>query len=197
MRNRIPPVTAVLIAANIILFLLIEIVSGSTEKSSVLIRWGAAYVPLVRGGQWWRLPAAMFLHAGIRHLLNNMLVLYVMGIHLEYLLGSIKYTALYFAGGLAAGYISLRWYESVGKAAVFVGASGAIFAVIGGLLWIIIRNKGRADGLSLRQMLIMLAFSLYLGLVDGSVSNISHISGLIAGFVICILIYRKPERRNH
>ncbi len=196
MRKDIPRVTAVLIAVNITVFLLAELLAGSTENTSVLIRFGGAYVPLIREGQWWRLFASMFLHAGIRHLLNNMLVLYVMGMHLESLLGRLRFALLYFAGGLISGFVSFRWYERVGKSVVAVGASGAIFAVIGALLWIILRNRGRADGLSMRQMLIMLALSLYLGFVSPNVSNIAHLSGLAAGFAVCILIYRNPERRT-
>ena len=72
-----PPVTTVLIAINIAVFLLAEIISGSTLSTSVLVKWGGADVALIHEGQYWRLFTAMFLHAGIRHLLNNMHLLYV------------------------------------------------------------------------------------------------------------------------
>ena len=105
-----PPVTTVLIAINIAIFLLAEIISGSTLSTSVLVKWGGADVALIHEGQYWRLFTAMFLHAGIRHLLNNMLLLYVLGQHLEYLLGAVKYTVLYFACGVIANIISYRIY---------------------------------------------------------------------------------------
>jgi len=189
MPEKIPRATAALIAANFIIFLIVEIFFGSSENTEVLIRAGGAYVPAVRSGEWWRLISAMFLHAGIRHLLNNMLLLYVLGQHLEMLLGRIRFVILYLVCGIAANYIAFRWYESRGEMTVAVGASGAVFAVMGALLFIIIKNKGRARGLSLRQMLVMLGFSLYFGFVSAGVSNIAHVSGLIAGFIVCIPLY--------
>ena len=162
-----PPVTTVLIVINIAVFLLAEIISGSTLSTSVLVKWGGADVVLIHEGQYWRLFTAMFLHAGIRHLLNNMLLLYVLGQHLEYLLGAVKYTVLYFACGVIANIISYRIYLEGQQYIVAVGASGAIFAVMGALIWIIIRNKGRVRGLSLQQMIVMLVFSLYFDIFDG------------------------------
>ena len=186
-----PPVTTVLIAINIAVFLLAEIISGSTLSTSVLVKWGGADVALIHEGQYWRLFTAMFLHAGIRHLLNNMLLLYVLGQHLEYLLGAVKYTVLYLTCGVIANIISYRIYLEGNQYIVAVGASGAIFAVMGALIWIIIRNKGRVRGLSLRQMIVMLVFSLYFGFVSADVSNSAHISGLVSGFLSAIILYRK------
>ena len=92
-----------LIAANISLYLLAEIISGSTLDTAVLVTWGGAYVPYLEKGQYWRLLTSMFMHSGIRHLLNNMLLLYVLGAVLEDLLGSLRFAALYLLGGLGAG----------------------------------------------------------------------------------------------
>ena len=198
MRKKAPYITTALIIINIVIFFLAEIFSGSTENTQVLIRWGGAYVPYIAQGEYWRLFTAMFMHAGMRHLLNNMLILYVMGQHLEFLLGRICFAVLYLAGGLSANYAAYLWYRSRGEATVAVGASGAVFAVIGALIWIILRNRGRADGLTLRQMLIMLVLSLYFGFVSRGVSNAAHIAGLISGFVLAVLLYRKRlMRSNH
>lgn len=191
-----PPVTTALIVINIAVFLLAEIISGSTLSTDVLIKWGGADVVRIHDGQYWRLFTAMFLHAGIRHLLNNMLLLYVLGQHLEYLLGAIKYAVLYLTCGVIANIISYRIYLERKQYIVAVGASGAIFAVMGALIWIIIRNKGRVRGLSLRQMIVMLAFSLYFGLISTDVSNSAHISGLISGFLSAIILYRKDAEES-
>ncbi len=197
MRNQVPRVTAALIAVNAAVFVLAEIISGSTESTETLIRWGGAYVPYVRSGSWWRLLTAMFMHAGIRHLINNMLLLFIMGRHLETLIGSVRFALLYLGSGIAANYAAYRWYDAQGRNIVAVGASGAIFAVIGALVWIIIRCKGKADGLSMRQMLILLAFSLYFGFATTSVSNVAHISGLIFGFLLSILLYHKGKGKTY
>lgn len=198
--RRIPRATGVLIAANIILFLLAEIISGSTMDTSVLVTWGGAYVPYLEKGQYWRLLTSMFMHSGIRHLLNNMLLLYVLGAVLEDLLGSLRFAALYLLGGLGAGAAAWQYYLSRGEMVVSVGASGAVFAVMGALLFIVIYHRGRVRGLSLRQMMVMLLFSLYFGFTSADVSNIAHIAGLIIGFVLVVPLYlagrgNRPQRR--
>ena len=190
-RKESPKVTIALVAVNVIIFLLAEIISGSTLSTPVLVKWGGADVERIALGEYWRLFTAMFLHAGIRHLLNNMLILYVLGQHLEYLLGPVKYALLYLACGVIANLTAFRFYLMREHYVVAVGASGAVFAVIGALIWIILLNKGHVRGLTLRQMMIMLAFSLYFGLVSTDVSNAAHIAGLIAGFISGIVLYRK------
>lgn len=64
---------------------------------------------------------------------------------------------------------------------------------MGALIWIVARNKGRVDGLSMRQMLVMLAFSLYFGFVAAGVSNIAHLAGLASGFLLGVLLYRRGK----
>lgn len=191
-REETSHVTIALIAANCLLFMLAELFGGSTMSSSVLIEWGGAYTPYIREGAYWRLFTSMFMHSGIRHLLNNMLLLYVLGQHLEFLLGKVRYALLYLLGGLGGNIVAYVGYERKAMDIVSVGASGAVYAVIGGLIWIIARNKGQVDGLTMRQMMIMLAFSLYFGFAAADVSNAAHIGGLICGFLLSILLYRRP-----
>lgn len=189
-RKNLPSVTIALAAVNIVVFLLCEI-TGSTLENEVLIRWGALYTPYVEAGEYGRLFTAMFLHAGIEHLLNNMLMLCVLGSVLEPLLGRVKYLLLYLLGGLAGNLVSYLFYEKAGETVTSVGASGAVFAVMGGLIFVIIRNKGRVANLSLMQMLVMLGFSLYFGFVATNVANTAHLAGLAAGFLLAALLYRK------
>lgn len=185
------PVTTILIAANIIVFVMVEIFGGSTLETQVLLDWGGAYQPYISAGQYWRLFTCMFLHSGIQHLTNNMLTLGVLGTALEPQLGAVRYTILYVLGGLAGSWAANMWYAEHDPYVVSVGASGAIFAVMGGLLWVVIRNRGRVEQMTLRQMLIMLAFSIYFSFSMASVSWPAHIGGLIAGFICAILLYRK------
>ncbi len=196
MQSQKRPVATIALAVLCgILFLICEIRGGS-ENSSVLISMGALYSPLVEKGEVWRYPLSMFLHAGIRHLLNNLLLLCVIGFPLERQLGWIRYLILYLLGGLGGSLISYRYYMLTTGQVFEIGASGAVFAVIGGLLWIILRNRGRVEGLSLQQMLIMLAFSLYFGFATANVANSAHIGGLVCGFILSILLYRKKEAHH-
>ena len=92
------PATALFVLANAVMFVIVEI-GGSSESSTHLLKYGAMYVPLVtQEGQWFRVLTAMFLHFGMEHLLNNMLVLIVLGLRLEPLFGSISYALVYLLG---------------------------------------------------------------------------------------------------
>ena len=78
--------------------------------------------------------------------------------------------------------------------AVSAGASGAIFAVIGGLLWVVIRHKGKYESLTTRGMFFMIALCLYYGISTAGVDNWSHLGGLVIGFILSIILYR-PRRK--
>lgn len=153
---------------------------------------GALYGPKVLDGEWYRLVVYLFMHSGIEHLINNMLILYFVGNALERYLGRIKYLILYFSSGILAGIGSIV-YNSVwsGTFGVCVGASGAVFGVSGALAYLVLANKGNLQGLTKRQMLVFLGLSVYGGLVNQGVDNAAHIAGLIAGFFVAILLYRK------
>ena len=64
---------------------------------------------------------------------------------------------------------------------------------MGAVIYIVIRNKGQAAGLSIRQMLVMLAFSVYFSFVGSNIAATAHIAGLISGFIAAVLLYRKPR----
>ncbi len=191
MRERRPIVTIALIVINIAAFILAEIFFGPTGDAEVLRRAGGQVPSLVLGGEYWRLITAMFLHSGIRHLLNNMLLLYVLGEVLERLLGHVKFAILYILGGLAGNLVELAFMLGRGEDIVSVGASGAVFAVMGGVLLVLLRHRGRIRGLSLRQLLVMLAFSVYFGFASEGIANEAHLGGLAAGFLLALLLYVK------
>ena len=79
---------------------------------------------------------------------------------------------------------------------VSAGASGAVFAVMGAMIYIVIRNKGWLGDLSMRQILVMAAFSLYFGFTSSGVDNAAHIGGLLAGFVLAVLFWHPSGSRG-
>ena len=185
--------TVILIGANILYFFISEL-SGPTSSGEVLLKWGALYTPYIaEEGQYWRFLTSMFLHSGIRHLSNNMITLYVLGQMLEQEAGKVRYLLIYFAGGLAGGY--LEYYLSLrrGGEVMAVGASGAVFAVMGALLWVILINRGKIRGMTIQKMLLFVGFSVYFGLASSGVANAAHLGGLAAGFLLAILLYRRPH----
>ena len=136
---------------------------------------------------------SLFLHFGIAHLINNMLKLFVLGSTLESVIGKIKFLLLYLVAGLGGNVLSIWLSIQIGKYSVSAGASGAIFGIIGALLYIVIRNRGRVGTLTSKGMLFMIVISLYYGFTSAGIDNYAHIGGLITGVIMAILIYRKSQ----
>ncbi|MDO4615186.1 MAG: rhomboid family intramembrane serine protease [Lachnospiraceae bacterium] len=188
-------VTVVLIVCNVLLFLLTEMTGGS-EDTQVLIRWGGAYTVLLKEGQYWRLLTAMFLHSGMRHLTNNMLLLGVIGTPLERQTGKLRFLLIYFGGGIFGGLMQYRMQLAESRNAVSIGASGAVCAAAGAMVWVVIAHRGRVEQISLQKMLVMIAFMIYFGFTTEHVANAAHIGGLISGFLICMVFYRSGKSRR-
>lgn len=189
-------VTNILVVINIIVFVVMS-TKGNTESAQFLYDSGGVTVnSLTEKHEYYRLFLSMFIHSGIMHIINNMLVLYMLGSSVEKLCGRIKFTLIYMASGLLGGAISMYYYYTQNELmTVCVGASGAIFGLIGALIWILIRNKGRAEGFTLRRMILYVIMSVYLGITDSGVSLSAHLAGLAVGFVMAILLYRKEMNR--
>lgn len=183
-------VTYCLMGVNLLYFLFLTLHGRTEYDMDLMLRYGAVYEPLIfQEHQYYRLLTACFMHFGIEHLVNNMLVLFVTGGYLEQALGHVRYLILYLAAGVLANLISCFWNAGLGEAVVSAGASGAVFAVVGGLLWVALRNRGRLGNLTLRQILIMAVLSFYLGFTEGGVDNAAHLGGLVSGFLLAIFLY--------
>lgn len=188
------PATILLIILNVLVFLVSES-AGSSQDVMHMLDLGAAYTPLItENGEVYRLFTSMFLHFGISHLMNNMLVLFVLGSRLERAVGKLRFLAVYLLGGTAANIISMFLELKTGEYSVSAGASGAVFAVMGAMIYIVLRNRGRLEDLTVRQILIMAAFSLYFGFTSTGVDNAAHVGGLLAGLILAALLYH-PRRR--
>lgn len=186
-------INILLIAINVLYFIYLE-TAGSSENSLFMIQHGAMYEPLVtEDGQYYRLFTSIFMHFGIRHIVNNMLMLSILGDNLERALGHVKYLIFYLVCGVGANVVSMTFNRMSGEVVVSAGASGAIFGVIGGLLYAAAVNHGRLEDLSTRQLAVIILISLYLGFTGGGVDNAAHIAGLLIGIVMAVLLYRKPK----
>lgn len=187
-------VNITIIVVNVLYFLFLEL-KGPTEDLDLLKRYGAMYAPLVvEQGEYYRIFTSMFIHIGFSHLLNNMIILFVLGDNLERALGEIKYFIFYFVCGAGANIISMLISIQSNRLTVSAGASGAIFGVIGGLIYAVAVNKGRLEDLSSRQLIMLVICSLYYGFTGTGVDNAAHISGLILGILLAVVFYRKPSR---
>lgn len=185
-----------LILINVLVFIAVEL-TGTSQNAWHVLDYGAAYTPyIVQNGEVYRLFTSMFLHFGIEHLVNNMLVLFVLGSRLEQVIGKLRFLFIYLAGGMAGNIFSLILELRNQDFSVSAGASGAVFAVMGAMIYVVIRNKGWLGDLSMRQILVMAAFSLYFGFTSSGVDNAAHIGGMIAGFVLAVLIWHPRKKRD-
>ena len=190
------PVTVALILINVLVFIAVEL-TGTSQNAWHVLDYGAAYTPyIVQNGEVYRLFTSMFLHFGIEHLVNNMLVLFVLGSRLEQVIGKLRFLFIYLAGGIAGNIFSLILELRNRDFSVSAGASGAVFAVMGAMIYVVIRNKGWLGDLSMRQILVMAVFSLYFGFTSSGVDNAAHIGGMIAGFVLAVLIWHPRKKRD-
>lgn len=190
------PVTVALILINVLVFIAVEL-TGTSQNAWHVLDYGAAYTPyIVQNGEVYRLFTSMFLHFGIEHLVNNMLVLFVLGSRLEQVIGKLRFLFIYLAGGIAGNIFSLILELRNQDFSVSAGASGAVFAVMCAMIYVVIRNKGWLGDLSMRQILVMAAFSLYFGFTSSGVDNAAHIGGMIAGFVLAVLIWHPRKKRD-
>ncbi len=197
MRQRKQPCTILLIIINVAVFLLLSF-QGRTEDAGFLLEHGAMYVPIVlEYEEYYRVITSMFLHFGFDHLVNNMISLGFLGWQLEQQVGKIKFLLIYFFSGIAGNLLSGVWELFTGDYAVSAGASGAVFGIIGALVYIAMRNHGRIGDISSRGLLFMVFLTLYHGFTSTGIDNLAHIGGFVAGFIFSILLYRKKRHYRY
>ena len=185
--------TVALIVVNVAVFMIMTMF-GDTEDAVFMLQHGAMYEPFViQQHEYYRIITCLFLHFGIEHLLNNMVMLGALGWNLELEIGKVRFLVIYFVSGIAGNILSLFYDLSTENPAVSAGASGAIFGLMGALLYVVILNRGRLGRLSGRGMLIMVALSLYFGFASSGVVNFAHIGGLVSGFILAVILYRKKK----
>ena len=153
---------------------------GLVVQPGQVLNEGALVPALVAQGEAWRLLSSVFLHSGAVHLGFNMISLYFLGSFVEVAFGRARFLALYLLSGLAGG---LAYLYFGGFNAPAVGASGAIFGLLGGVLGYALRRGTFSwQNPLIRQLLILLALNLYIGFSVPNISNTAHLGGLVGGF---------------
>jgi rhomboid protease GluP len=178
-----PIVTNILLGLIGLSFVAEVLVSRSVTDISTAasITAGAQVNSLIAGGDYWRLVSAIFLHAGLMHLAFNGWALFSVGRDMESLLGSVWFTAIYLLTGLAGNVA----YYLLGPNVPSLGASGAIFGLIGAEAAFFLRNRpllGKFGRQRLGNLAIMIGINLVFGFTVPGINNIAHLGGLLAGF---------------
>lgn len=188
-------VTIALVAVNVITYFVLEWL-GDTTNGFFMAEHGAMYPDFIRiNYEWWRIITAGFLHFGAVHLVNNMVILYCMGSRLERVTGHLKYFLIYLVSLIGAGLLSYGMMLRTGDYAVSAGASGAIFGVIGGFLWIVILHRGRFEQITTRGIVMMIVLTIYYGFSSAGIDNWGHIGGLLAGFAATVILYHRNRQK--
>lgn len=174
-------VTIGFVAINIFLFI------ASVFCGDLLYNEGAFSLRyLLQDGQWWRLITSMFLHADADHLAGNMLMLYLAGELVEKYVGKRRFAILYFFSGISGSILYAVYEIMTGRYADSIGASGAVFGLIGALFVIVVRHRGRYADITIGRMVFMIAYMFYMGLRTSNVNNAAHIGGLLGGMVLTV-----------
>ena len=189
------PAVLVLILLNAAIFLF-EISVGDSNDPEVLHRIGAleAYAVVVQG-EYWRLFTALFLHGGLAHLGFNLFALYVLGPPLERSIGTMRFVVCYLISGLAsgAGVIGLTLIGLV-RPAQLVGASGCIMGIVGALAGFLTRHRHAPHARQrLANIVMIVAIQIAFDLSTPQVSMSAHLCGLVAGFLLGLVLAPRPK----
>ena len=168
-----------------------EVFIGALDNEDALVSLGAITPDVFQSGQYWRLLTAMFLHANWLHWLANTWALYQLGTLYEMLFGSPRLTLTYFVSGLCASVASVVFSHTVA-----VGASGAIFGILGAFIFSLMRSPlyrhQRWTRSLVSQMVFWILVNIAIGLSVKFIDNAAHLGGLITGLALGFLPHRVP-----
>ena len=172
------PVTWLLVAINVAMFLILTITGGSSDTVN-LYRWGAKFGPAIQAGDWYRLFYPIVLHAGMFHIAANTFALVIFGPRLELEFGRWAYLATYVVAGVCGVAVSYLVSPTLS-----VGASGAIFGLVGAYGMFLLRNRkdfGASVNPVIVNLAIVLVINIVFGLIAPGIDQGAHVGGLIAG----------------
>ncbi|MFC4084040.1 rhomboid family intramembrane serine protease [Amycolatopsis samaneae] len=186
--GRTSVVVPVLIAVNLLVYLVTVMQAksltgnGAAEVSQAGVLWTQA---TLGGGEWWRIFTSGFLHDGPLHILANMFSLWMVGRTLELVFGKTRFLALYFVSMLG-GSTAVLLFDDVDKGTL--GASGALFGLIGAYAVIVVKQR-----LNPTWLLITLALNAYITFGVAHISILGHAGGLVVGALVTVAILYAPE----
>ena len=183
-----PIITYALIIINLFVFLFPMFYGNSDQIYNLF----ASYGPFVKMGDYYRLLTAAFLHANIAHLIFNMYALWIIGMQLESFIGRWRYLVVYLFSAITGSLLSVI----ITPDAVSVGASGAIFGLLGALLYFGYHYRVYLGTVIKSQIIPLIVINLLLGFMVPGIDNAAHIGGLIGGALIMIGVGVKYKSSN-
>ena len=178
-----PYVTYTLVGLDVAIFALQYFVGvDATARSFGMWPAGIAVY-----GEWWRLMTSAFLHGSILHLLFNMYVLFALGQTLERILGHGRYIVLFLVAALGGGVASFAFSD---VSTLSVGASGAIFGLMGALV-----VAGRRLRYDITQVIVLIGVNVVIGFMSPGTDWRAHLGGLVTGAAVAA-VFVLPEKRH-
>lgn len=177
-RNSKPIVTYIFLGLLVAAFLWLSF-QGGTTNSFNLIKWGGKFNPLIYAGEWWRFISPIFLHSGLMHLASNAVMLYIVGAWAERIYGKWRYVLILLLGGICGNIASFALNMNLS-----VGASTAVFAVMGALLYLVVLKPNlyaKTIGVSIASLV---AINLLIDVFSSQIDIAGHIGGLVGGFLL-------------
>ena len=175
-KSKVPYITYFLMAVNCI-FYFVPILFG---QYNYVINMFCVHGPSVRNGDYYRLLTGIFLHGSIFHLFFNCYALKILGSQIESFLGRTKYIIIYLLSGLCGSLMSIAFGGGVAS----IGASGAIFGLMGSLLYFGYYYRVYLGNVVISQILPIVVLNLGLGFMMSGIDNAAHIGGLIGGVIV-------------
>ncbi len=187
-----PIVTYSLIFICILVFILMYVLGNGSKDNYTLLVFGANVDTLTKNGDYYRLFTSMFLHIGILHLLCNMYSLYIIGKEVENVFGKVKYLIIYLLSGIAGSILSLAFNHNT----ICAGASGAIFGLLGALLYFGYYYRTYLGATLTRSIIPVIVLNLIIGFTSSGIDNAAHIGGLVGGILIAMAV-GVPDKSNN
>ena len=175
-KSKKPYATLGIIVINFIVFLLMYILGNGSTDANTLVKFGALYRPAVLSGEYFRVISTAFLHIGVIHLLVNNYSLYVIGSQMESFLGKFKFLFVYLVSAISGSLMSLIFTD-----AVSAGASGAIFGLLGSMLYFGYNYRVFLGNVLKSQIIPLIILNLFIGITLPGIDNAAHIGGLVGG----------------
>ncbi|WP_026882717.1 rhomboid family intramembrane serine protease [Clostridium akagii] len=180
--------TYIIIGINIVVFLISAYLSGNIFNidSNVLISMGAKENSLISNGEYYRLLTSEFLHAGIVHITMNMYSLYIVGKLVEKIYGKSRYIVIYIVSAIGASTLSYLFSNSMS-----IGASGAIFGIMGATLVMAYKLRDRIGKGFLKNVIAVIVINLIFSVSVPNIDLFAHLGGFISGTILSWLLYKE------
>ncbi len=192
-------VTCIILLVNTVIFIIMDWSFDWKLYNAFIEQGGISYDAIVKDHQYYRFLTHMFIHADMDHLFGNMMVLFFIGTLVEKKIGRFRYIILYFIGGLVAAITSLGYNGIDESSTLSIGASGAIFAVVGAMVAIVLFNKREFEEIGIQRLLFFVVITIINGLNSQGIDNAAHVGGLLAGLVLGQALYlgeRNKKQQN-